>query len=447
MRNPGKRTQVFARKFYSQSIEPAALELDNGLARYERDSGTLRMVGATQAPYAVAQLTMSMIKESRLPLHKLDFMAGYTVGYGQKEHHPFPFYVALAALYSQGRPVRLALDRWRHFQFGLKRHPFDIETAIAVDDEGKFRTLTCHMVGDGGGVMNFSPSIGTLAVASAQSAYYFPQSDLSVEVLPSIGVTSGSVRGYGTLQSMATTEMLVDEVADGIGIDAIELRRRNVLQAGMKNTQGATPAGNLRMGEILDLAARDPLWTERARRKADYEATNPGMLYGIGFASVQKSFGTAAEAAVVQIEVTAQGRLRMRHVTSEIGAGSTTAQMLVAEPFLGRPVDEVEFAVQDWPQMPVHTGEEPYSTPQEDEDRLAQDPYWVPSFTSPRSASNSAYYFTPRNAAGREATAATGPVGSSPVDLGWTRRRATFAGASQVRRRRMARGQTGCWIA
>lgn len=136
------------------------------------------------------------------------------------------------------------------------------------------------MVGDGGGVMNFSPSIGTLAVASAQSAYYFPQSDLSVEVLPSIGVTSGSVRGYGTLQSMATTEMLVDEVADGIGIDAIELRRRNVLQAGMKNTQGATPAGNLRMGEILDLAARDPLWTERARRKADYEATNPGCCTG-----------------------------------------------------------------------------------------------------------------------------------------------------------------------
>ena len=394
MRNPGAGTRVFSRKFHSQSTEPAALEMDNGLAWYERENGTLHMVGATQAPYAVAQLTMGMIKASRLPLSKIDFMAGYTVGYGQKEHHPFPFYVALAALYAQGRPVRLALDRWRHFQFSLKRHPFDIETAIAVDDAGKFRALTCHMAGDGGGVMNFSPSIGTLAVASAQSAYYFPQSDLSVEVLPTIGVTAGSVRGYGTLQSMATTEMLVDEVAEGIGIDPIELRRRNVLQAGMKNTQGATPAGNLRMGEILELAARDPLWVERAKRKADYEAANPGVLYGIGFASVQKSFGTAAEAAIVQIEVTPQGRLNMRHVTSEIGAGSTTAQMLVTEPFLGRAVDEVEFAVQDWPQMPVHTKEEPYSTSQEDEDKLAQDPYWVPSFTSPRSASNSAYYFT-----------------------------------------------------
>ncbi|MGH6760775.1 MAG: hypothetical protein ACRECW_04175 [Phyllobacterium sp.] len=68
------------------------------------------------------------------------------------------------------------------------------------------------------------------------------------------------------------------------------------------------------------------------------------MLYGIGFACVQKSFGTAAEAAIVQIEVTRQGTLKRRHVASEIGAGATTAQMLVAEPYLGRPVDEVEFA-------------------------------------------------------------------------------------------------------
>ena len=74
--------------------------------------------------------------------------------------------------------------------------------------------------------------------------------------------------------------------------------------------------------------------------------------------------------------------------------GTTTAQMLVAEPFLGRAVDDVEFSAQKWPEMPVHTLDQPNSTPQADEDRLSQDAYWVPSFTSPQSASNSAYYFT-----------------------------------------------------
>ncbi|MBK3745665.1 xanthine dehydrogenase family protein molybdopterin-binding subunit [Paraburkholderia aspalathi] len=394
MQKPAEGLKVFTRKYYSQSTEPAAFEMENGLAWYDQPSGSLRVIGATQAPYATAQLMMGMVKASKMPLNKLDFVTGYTVGYGQKEHHPFPYYVAIAALYAENRPVRLAFDRWTHFQFALKRHPFDIEAAIAVDEEGKFRSFTFDMMGDGGGVMNFSPSIGTLSVASSQSAYYFPQSDLSVEVKASTEVTAGSVRGYGTLQSMAATEMLVDEIADEIGLDAIELRRRNMMRTGMKNTQGAIPAGAIRINEILDLANEEPIWLDREQRKKDYEAANPGMLYGVGFASVNKSFGTGAEAAVVQLEVTPDGRLKMRHVTSELGAGSTTAQMIVADPFLGRPVDEVEFSVQEWPQMPVHTKEQPYSTPQDVEDELAKDPYWVPSFTSPRSASNSAYYFT-----------------------------------------------------
>jgi CO/xanthine dehydrogenase Mo-binding subunit len=55
------------------------------------------------------------------------------------------------------------------------------------------------------------------------------------------------------------------------------------------------------------------------------------------------------------IELSPEGKLKMKHITAEIGTGTTTAQMLAAEPFLGRPVDEVEFAAQKWPEMPVHT--------------------------------------------------------------------------------------------
>ncbi|SNT75793.1 xanthine dehydrogenase family protein molybdopterin-binding subunit [Paracoccus seriniphilus] len=392
METPPEGWHVFAREFKSQSVDPAAMEPENGLGWYA--DGKLHVVGATQSPYAAAHHIMDMVSASSFALNDLDFVTGYTVGYGQKEHQPFPYYVAMAALYGQGRPVRVALDRWQHFQFALKRHPFDIRTGIAVDSEGHFQIMTCDAVGDGGGVMNFSPSVGTVAVTAAQSIYYLPKSDLSVEVLPSTSVTSGSMRGYGTLQSMASTEMLVDEIAAEMKIDPIELRRRNVIESGMKNTQGAVPSGHLRAGEILELAAQDPLWTGRDQRKQEFEAENPGKRYGIGFAAVQKDFGTGAEAAVVQLEVTPEGRLKMRHVAAEIGAGATTSQMLVAEPFLGRPADEVEFSVQDWPQMPVHTKDEPYTTSQEEEDQLAQDPTWVPRFTSPRSASNSAYYFT-----------------------------------------------------
>lgn len=200
---------------------------------------------------------------------------------------------------------------------------------------------------------------------------------------------------------MATTEMLVDEIADDMGLDAIDLRRRNVIHTGWKNTQGAIPGGALRADELLALAAQDPLWTGRADRKAIWEAANPGLRYGVGFACVHKDYGTGAEAAMVQIEISPQGKPHMRHVTSEIGCGSTTAQLLIPAEHLGRPADTVDFAAVEWPSLPLTSTDEPYTMSQEEQDRQAQNPRWVPRLTSPRSASNSAYYMghTTREAA------------------------------------------------
>lgn len=395
MEAPPEGWEVYRRSYRSQYVDPAALEPDNGNAWYDAETGRLHVVTGTQSPWTNADHIEKMMRRSRFEMRELRFHPGYTVGYGQKEHHVLPYYVAMAALYGRGRPVRLALDRWEHFQGALKRHPFDIDIALAVEREtGRFRSLAADLRGDGGGVMNFSPSVGQVSATALQSIYYLPKSDLAVQVDASRAPTAGSMRGYGTLQSMVAMELMVDEVADDLGIDAIELRRRNLMQTGNKNTQGAIPGGSLRAGELLDVAAADPMWQDRARLKESYEDENPGYRYGVGFACVQKDYGTGAEAALVQLEISPEGHLHMRHVASEIGCGATTSQMLVTETQLGKPADSVDFAAVDWPSLPLQSEDEPYTMSQEVQDRRAADPRWVPRITSPRSASNSAYYFT-----------------------------------------------------
>lgn len=89
--------------------------------------------------------------------------------------------------------------------------------------------------------------------------------------------------------------MMVDEIAELLQIDPIELRLRNVLTSGAKNTQGAIAAGALRADEVLERARRHPLWTERAKRKTAYEASHPGQRYGVGFACVQRTSARAAK--------------------------------------------------------------------------------------------------------------------------------------------------------
>ena len=106
---------------------------------------------------------------------------------------------------------------------------------------------------------------------------------------------------------MAATEMVMDEIAATLGLDPIEFRRRNALRSGMKNTQGAIPAGAMRAHEVLGKARAHPLWGGRAARKAEYEARHPGKRYGVGFGCVQKDFGTGAECCFAKLEVSRRG--------------------------------------------------------------------------------------------------------------------------------------------
>ena len=98
---------VFDERYQTPSIEPAAMEPDNGNGWYDPATKTLHFVVATQCPLEVATETAKMISPSRFGLAHLNMHPGYTVGYGSKDHNIFVYYAALAALYGAGVPCLL----------------------------------------------------------------------------------------------------------------------------------------------------------------------------------------------------------------------------------------------------------------------------------------------------------------------------------------------------
>ncbi|MBF6022619.1 xanthine dehydrogenase family protein molybdopterin-binding subunit [Lysobacter niastensis] len=391
---PAAGTLVMEREYFSQSIDTAAFELDNGNGWFDPATGTMHLVAATQSPHEVAEDGARMLAASGLGVKRLILHPCYTVGYGSKDHNPFPFYALMAGLYGDGRPVRLANDRYEQFQSSLKRHSFRIRYRIAVDRaSGKFDIFQGTMHGDGGGRQNFSPSVCLVAATAAQSIYYFPQSDLASTVISSRALDAGSARGYGTLQSMGATEMLVDEVAAELKLDPIELRQRNVFTSGMKNTQGAIPGGAQRADEVLAKCRAHPLWQQREQRKREFEAAHPGKRYGIGFGCVQKDFGTGAEAAFAEVSLSREGKVLLRHIGIDMGTGMATSQSALCIPWLGRPADEIRTGDTQWPELPMFETGDPWLMQQAEQDRNVGNPRWTPHYVSPSSASNSAYFF------------------------------------------------------
>src|SRR5437660_3089848 len=187
---------------------------------------------------------------------------------------------------------------------------------------------------------------------------------------------------------------MIDEVADALGLDPIEFRRRNVLKTGMKNAQGSARLGTQRAAALLEKAAAHALWTGRAARKQAYEAAHPGKYHGVGFGCIQRRFGNGAEASFAKVELAADGRITLSHTGNEIGTGASSGQAVACVRWLGRPADMLEMAVTDWPDLPVETRGDPHTMSQSEQDALVRNPRWTPVFASASSASNSSYYFT-----------------------------------------------------
>ena len=112
------------------------------------------MLGNARAPFKPAHINTLFA-----------YMGG---GFGGRDHTPFPLYVALAAIFLPGRPVRLAHDRYQQFQGGIKRHAFKMRTRIGVDRAtGKISGFAADHVLDGGGLANFSASVAIVGAVAA----------------------------------------------------------------------------------------------------------------------------------------------------------------------------------------------------------------------------------------------------------------------------------------
>ncbi|MDI3566064.1 molybdopterin cofactor-binding domain-containing protein [Bradyrhizobium sp. Arg816] len=411
---------VLKRRYATQSGDTAALEPDNANGWYDSDKQELHLVVPTQSPQEVAKGAATMLQSSRIGLKRLFLYPCFTVGYGAKDSCSMPYYGLIAAVYGGSRPVRLANDRFEQFQAGLKRHQLSMDYTVAIERRtGLLQSLRAGIVANGGGRKNVSDLLIKVGATSLGSAYYFPKTDVTATAIASRAVDAGSARGYGALETMTATELMMDDIAGELGLDPIEFRLRNVLKTGMRNTQGAIPTGVLRAEAVLEKARAHALWSGRGARKQAFDADHPGKYYGVGFGCIQWRFGNGAEASLAKVELAPDGRIMVSNSGAEIGTGLSSGQAVACVRWLGRPADAVELAVTDWSDLPVETSGDPRAMSQADQDRLAENPRWSPAYASASSASNSSYYLSHTT---REAARIVYVHGLLPAALAiWTR--------------------------
>jgi CO/xanthine dehydrogenase Mo-binding subunit len=385
------------REFETQSVDPVFLEPESGLAWYDTGAKNLELVLGVQSPYETAEGLAYMLGNARVPFkpaHIKTLFAYMGGGFGGRDHTPFPLYVALAAIFLPGRPVRLAHDRYQQFQGGIKRHAFKMRTRIGVDRAtGKIRGFAADHVLDGGGLANFSANVATVGATAAIGIYDIPKVDITTVALHSRGATAGSMRGYGTLQSMTALETLIDEAAAALPLDPIEFRRRNALKTGGKTMTGNTYSVSVRTPEILDKLANHPIWQQRTQEKA--RGQQGGIVVGTGVACVTKPYGSGADCSQGTVEIDPQGRIAIHGDHVEMGTGLGTALANRVATYLGGVADEVTVhEVGTYGALALVTSGNSYTMNQATQDATAKNPRWVPAISSATFASNGAHVGT-----------------------------------------------------
>lgn len=382
--------KVFKGEFKTQSVDPCFMESESGLAWLDRSQQALHLALGTQSPYEDGEACAVLFSDKTCP-HKVKtvqlnccYPGG---GFGGRDHSDFPLYLAMAAVYADGKPVRIVYSRFDQFQAGIKRHAATVTETLAVDDHGVFQALTSDIVLDGGGQNNFSFAVQAVAAQNATAAYYLPRLDIVSKASSSSAVTAGSMRGFGTLQAMFALETLVDEAAAHLQMDAIDLRLKNLLSKAKKTSMGGTPTYAIQSDKLLLQAKANPLWRDRDKLKK--ERSNDGELYGVGFALACKSYGTNLDACLAAVSIAEDGRTSIKCNGIDMGNGAATTLSLAVADILGRSADTIKLGVTE--EFNVLQLVASFEGSQKDEDTKAKNSRWVPYLSMSTAASCSAY--------------------------------------------------------
>jgi xanthine dehydrogenase large subunit len=269
-------------------------------------------------------------------------------GFGGKEMQPHG-YAAIAALGSSltGRPVRLRLNRTQDITMSGKRHGFHARWRAGFDNEGKLTALDATLTSDGGWSLDLSEPVLARALCHIDNAYWIPNVRVNGRIAKTHKTSQTAFRGFGGPQGMLVIEDILGRCAPLLGIDAMDLRRRNFYAAG-QTTPYLQP---VRHAERLVLAWEKVLHSaEVAERVVEIERFNAGHAHTKrALAMTPVKFGisfnlTAFNQAGALVHVYRDGSVLINHGGTEMGQGLHTKMLQVAATTLNVPLAKVRLA-------------------------------------------------------------------------------------------------------
>jgi len=345
------------------TLEPRSI-----LADYSRADGTLTVHLSTQAPHMIQGVLAQQLRmeDGRVRVICRDVGGSFGI-----KVHVYPDEVAVAAIARiLGRPVKFIADRFESFASDIHARDHQITGRIAVDAEGRILGFD---IDDLTGIGPYSVYPRTSAVEGNQvvnlcgGPYDFAHYRCTTRVVMQNKVPTCQYRAVGHPIATAVTEGLVDMAAHAIGLDPIEMRRRNLVRDDAYPF--TSPAGmvfeglshHAALAKLLEMVPVDRIRADQAAQRekgvhrglgiaAFIELTNPSpFMYGIGGARI-----SAQDGATVRMDP--DGSVVVASGVTEQGQGTETILAQIVAHGLGVAVERVRVVTGDTQNTPYGGG-------------------------------------------------------------------------------------------
>ena len=249
--------------------------------------------------------------------------------------------IAAALALKTNRPVKVVLTREDDFAMMRTRHPAKIWMRTGAKRDGTIFAREAKLVFDGGAYADDSPAVLAFGLYMARGPYRIPHVRVNGKLVYTNKLRSAGFRGFGNPQVTFAGESQIDEIAEKLGIDPIELRLRNAMRKGDKWLGGHT-VQSCGLVECLEKVRDHSGWQQR--RKENGAASNDRRK-GIGVAVLAHVCGVLGSSAIVRLAE--DGSLILNTGAVDIGQGADTVLAQICAASLKVDVDRVNLVAAD----------------------------------------------------------------------------------------------------
>ncbi len=321
------------------------MELRSGLGEFDAGSDSFALHFTSGGPGVIRQ-RRQYAAVLGIPIEKLRLVSNDVGGsFGARNRPYVEFGLILWAAKKLGRPVKYTAVRAEEMISAYEGRDLWTRLELAVSGAGKFLAIRATNISNvGAHCVTLSPLAKGCGLITG--SYDIPAAHLRARAVFTNTVPTTTMRSSGRPEVNFALERLIDTAARALGIDRVELRRRNLVHAEQMpytNAVGTTyDSGDYE--RAMNDALRIADWPGFAARRG--AAEQRGRSLGLGLANyVESSTGSPRERA--ELKVQPEGRVRLVIGTQPSGQGQETSFSQVVADLLGVPVESIDVAMGD----------------------------------------------------------------------------------------------------